>query len=202
MNEVEIKFPLIKNNEQLITADAKFISEKNVTDVYYDNATNQLTLSDQWLRCRNGQFELKTPVDASTKNSAFVARRYIELTTDNEIMAALNLTGLGLAPALQQNHIAPFATVNTTRRSYQHSELHIDIDRTDFGYAIGEIEKLISDPSQVKEKEKELQDYLSERHIAYSQGHLGKVAHYLQKHQPDHFHQLVEAGVISHTNAL
>lgn len=202
MIEVEIKFPLIKNNEQLITADAKFIAEKQVTDIYYDSASKRLTLSDWWLRCRNGQFELKTPVDATKKHSAFVARRYNELTADAEIMAALKLSGEDLAQALQQNRIVPFATINTTRRAWQHGEFHIDIDRTDFGYAIGEVEKLVPDPAQVKKAEQELQNFLFERHIAYSQGHLGKVAHYLQKHAPDHFHQLVEARVISHTNGV
>lgn len=202
MIEVEIKFPLIKNNEQLITADAKFMGEKQVTDVYYDNPAKKLTLADQWLRCRNGQFELKIPVDKFTKNSAFVARRYSELTTDREIMVALYLSGENLASALEHQDYAPFATVNTTRRSYQHDPYHIDIDRTDFGYALGEVERLITDPAQAQKTEREIQQFLADRHIAYSQGHIGKVAHYLQKHDPEHFHLLIEAGVISPNNPV
>ena len=199
MIEVEIKFPLIKNNEQLITADAKFIAENKVVDLYYDNPSRQLTLADRWLRCRNGQFEFKVPVDNNHKNTTFVARRYTELTTDQEILHALKLSSQDLSTALEQNNYTPFATINTTRLSYEYGDIHIDIDRTDFGYAIGEVERLITDPGQIKDAEKELKRFLSERHIAYSHGRMGKVALYLQKHKPDHFHLLVKAGVISHT---
>lgn len=198
MIEVEIKFPLIKNNEQLITADAQYLGEKKVRDVYYDNQDKDLILSDRWLRCRDGKFEFKIPADPTTKNSSFLARRYTELTSDQDILAALNLSGRNLVAALQQHSIRPFATISTTRRSYQQNDFRIDIDRTDFGYALGEVEKLVSDPTQLELTEQELKQFLAAHHIAYSQGHIGKVAHYLQQCDPDLFHRLIDAGVINH----
>jgi len=197
MIEVEIKFPLINGNEQRLVADARLISKSVVKDIYYDDAKHSLTLADYWLRKRNGKFELKLPANPSAQNAEYVARRYTELTDEKDILKALELDGDDITKAIANNY-QPIAELATTRHSYKNGQFRIDIDRTNFGYSIGEIEMLVKGPTHTKTAERELENYLHQHNIAYSHGHIGKVAHYIQRHNPTHFHQLVEAGVVGH----
>ena len=61
MIEVEKKFRLKKGQQARIKKLAKFISRKNLIDIYFDDSNRSLTANDIWLRKRGNIFELKIP---------------------------------------------------------------------------------------------------------------------------------------------
>ncbi|KAL3778880.1 hypothetical protein ACHAW5_007371 [Stephanodiscus triporus] len=103
--------------------------------------------------------------------------------------------------------LVPFARLLTMRTSYEttndgeYGNLKVDIDRTDFGHMVGEVEAVFGDFSvdlshveAAKEKISKLVDLIS------SQGELGstigKLEYYLINNQRDHYDACVKSGVL------
>ncbi len=116
--------------------------------------------------------------------------------------------------------LVPFARFETRRSSWESIEemtssfrgLKIDLDQTDFGYAVGEVEAVFQDSREEavregKERIRSLVDLIME--VAYGDGvttsanqymhtaTIGKLEYYLINNRRDHFDALVEAGVLT-----
>lgn len=135
MIEIEKNFDLRSGDKERLIAGAKFLKKKTFTDVYYDNDAYNLTGRDFWLRTRDGRFELKVPLN--TKNIGNrKTDRYRELETDAEIIRELGFAaGASLYAGLAKSGYKPFATITTTRETYQKGDFHLDFDEVDFGLA-------------------------------------------------------------------
>ena len=113
--EIERKFTITEKIQQNIEKKAKFISQKEYTDLYYDNEENNkypLTKNDLWLRQRKGIWEMKIPIYLyekiiQNKNSIetttelksksemrTVTDKYKELENISEIISFLEKTNL------------------------------------------------------------------------------------------------------------
>ena len=104
--------------------------------------------------------------------------------------------------------LVPFARLLTMRTCYEtkndgeFSNLKVDVDRTDFGHMVGEVEAVFGDISvdqshvqAAKEKISKLVDLIS------SEGErdgstMGKLEYYLINNQRDHYDACVKSGVI------
>ena len=84
MIEIERKFAVTEEWQRRLTEGAEFVSEKTMTDTYYDTVDFQLTTKDRWLRLRDGKWELKEPLHA-LGFSKRAADQYRELITEGEI---------------------------------------------------------------------------------------------------------------------
>ena len=62
-----------------------------------------------------------------------------------------NVTIHDLESLLKDFNCKPFVTYHTKRTKYEHSGMTIDLDTADFGYEVGEIEKLVSSETEVEE---------------------------------------------------
>lgn len=151
--EVERKFKVTADTKiKLVEIGAELHKEKVFLDKYYDNPNYSLTLKDCWLRQRNESWELKVVNGQFTK----LASQYQEITETNEIadflvnhFHRLDLKGLAVDLVIKKLDLQPFVEYTTTRQTYFLPECIIDLDLTDFGYQVGEIEVMATDKSQI-----------------------------------------------------
>lgn len=196
--EVEIKVPLEGDFRERLLAGAVLVRRVELRDVYFDDASFSLTLADKWLRERNGKFELKQPPEGGSRIGETAVQRYVEVSCDGEILSALGLLeGDDMAEVLRRAGIKPFAVIKSVRQKFKRKKFAIDIDETEFGYSLAEVELMAKDEQGVEEAQKEIMAFLAECGIGDVKRQLGKVAVYLRENSPEHFKKLVMRGVIS-----
>ena len=156
--EVERKFTFSDDTEQKIKEmGGELLQHKTFSDVYYDTSDFTLTLSDHWLRCRNKEWQLKCPPENRQKDT--MTAQYAEHIDQNEIIdivsKLLNVTNLdknlSLADLVRETQCHSFASFQTDRKSYSLQEFSIDLDQTDFGFKVGEIEVIIVDNERLSD---------------------------------------------------
>ncbi len=141
MIEIEKKFFLTKDDKARLIKGAEFLGEKVFADTYYDTSDYALTTRDMWLRSRDNIFHLKISARKTEKRQI---GEYHELETEEEIRKELRMArGKDLKKDLTDKSYTSFASFITTRKKYKRGEFTIDLDMTDFGYEIGEIELLV-----------------------------------------------------------
>lgn len=192
----EKKFILTPENEKRLTKDAEFSGERKFTDVYYDSTDYALTTNDIWLRARNGHWELKVSIHTNADRSG---DQYEEIEDEARIRERINMSaGENLENDLALSGYAPFCTITTVRREYKNGLFTIDLDegRWDGGaYTLAEIELMVNEASEATGALEKIKTFATERGLALTRVH-GKVAMYLKQFRPEHFHALVEAGVV------
>jgi len=110
--------------------------------------------------------------------------------------------------------LVPFARLETFRTCYRSTsneefkDLRVDVDTTDFGHQVGEVEVVLDDSiadkaeiKKAKESISKLVDLISCREsetaaVESSMAAIGKLEYYLMKNHRDHYDACVEAGVI------
>lgn len=199
MIEIEKKFILTDEQQGRLLDGTQSLGRKTMKDSYYDTENYRLTKADYWLRLRDGVFELKAPLAAGGKSTE--TNRYNEITEPDSIAVELGLPSGDLEIELSRAGIKQFITCYTVRESYQRDEFHVDIDRvtyenSDYSYAIAEIELLIDNEQQAGEAETRILRLANDLELAVGQVIPGKVIAYLQTEAPDHYQELVLAGVI------
>lgn len=193
MIEVEKKFAIQKDELARLTTGAHFLGEKKFTDIYYDTADYVLTKKDIWLRSRTGKFELKFPMNGTNKKHDMTA--YDEIEDDTAISAKLGISGDGaFKEMLAISGYVPFATIVTTRSKYEKDGFHIDVDETDFGYSILEIELMVPSEGEISEAYKRILDFAAANGISVSEKRIrGKVIEYIRRNNPNHLRALEKA---------
>jgi thiamine-triphosphatase len=203
MIEVEKKFRLTKEQRESIIKDAKFISERTFTDVYYDTPDYKLTTKDIWLRQRDGKFEIK--ISLKPDHRGRLADQYEEIEDENIIREKIGLEKDGsLCDALSDNGYNQFLVCTTTRCKYSKPPFTIDMDLVtykddDFTYTLAEIECMVSNQSDVPEAIQNIQSF-AQSHGCELELIRGKGVEYLFRKKPEHYQALVKAGVISDRN--
>ena len=75
----------------------------------------------------------------------------------------------------------------------------MDLDETDTGHSVGEVESVVQDASQVqeaKERVKELVAKLTDGNNSSDGPAIGKLEDYLIKNRPGHYEACLKAGVL------
>ncbi len=196
MIEIEKNFDLQPGDKERLIRDAELLGKKSFTDVYYDNASYDLTGGDFWLRERDGRFELKVPLNEKGESRA-ATDRYKELESDEEIgrELGLDLSGKDLRRALAELGYSPFATITTEREQYRKEDFHLDFDEVPaLNYTTTEIELMMNTPEETPAAEERILQF-AKQHGLVNPGH-GKVIEYLRRHNPPHLQLLKEKGVV------
>lgn len=141
-------------------------------DEYFDNELNYFLLeNDCWLRSRkmedNVQWELKYPIKSGSINKSQEKNfsNYYELNVQSEIIDFIrklaknnsNLNNnqaiciLNMKELVKIFDLKPFSKIKSARKSYVYQEFKIDLDETDFGYKVGEIEIMLKSNSNDQE---------------------------------------------------
>jgi predicted adenylyl cyclase CyaB len=188
MIEIEKKFIIQQNELAHLIAGAHFLGTEKHTDIYYDTADHVLTKRSIWLREREGRFELKFPMGARGKSGV---TSYDEIEDDPLITQKLGFPeGRPLDRTLASLGYQPFATITTTRSKYEKEGFHIDVDDTDFGHSVVEIELMIADEQDMAAATKRILDFAAAQGISITNNIRGKVIEYLRRNDPEHFHEL------------
>lgn len=162
--EVERKFTPGPGTEERLQ-ELGGILEHRVTfqDIYYDTPELSLMRADHWLRQRQSSgWELKCPGAAGVSGPH---TKYIELTAEPAIVAQLcEMLGAGVLGAggvaavlgpLKLQEVASFVTERSawklvlSRANEEEPLLRVDLDTTDFGYAVGEVEAMVHEEAEV-----------------------------------------------------
>lgn len=191
--EVERKFPVMdKHVAQLEDLGAKLIKRCTFSDVYWDTSSALLMTQDFWLRQRDGCWELKVP----TGTQHGLITQYQELTAECDIMAKLNLllsehNSCISMKDLTASKLKQVASFTTFRDSYLiEGHVNVDIDETDFGYKIGELEILVSDQNGVQGALSLIEELIKKLGIGQKRTE-GKLLHYLSLHNPSFYQKIL-----------
>jgi thiamine-triphosphatase len=187
------------------------------TDSYWDTDDCTLTRRDTWLRQRDGQWELKLPVeDARRSGGERSVFREIEQapavaaaleslltgwTSSDVVDAASGDCNVRLESSLREAALAPFATFTTTRSKLRLGKCSIDADVADFGHSVLEIEVMCADQGEVVAAEAEIArvaHLIGAEPLGPQSG--GKLETYIRRHCPSVLANLVEAGVLQPAN--
>lgn len=105
--------------------------------------------------------------------------------------------------------LMPVARIATRRCRWQvasdsehpFAALGVDLDTTDFGHAVGEVEMVVESEDQVAEARELIRRFLDQ--VVYSNARLelqrpaqGKLEFYLERYRPDLYQALIKAGVM------
>ena len=154
MIEVEKKFQPTKEQLENLLEGAIFLKEKSIHDVYYDFEDFRLFKKDLRLRIRNSGFELKV-YKPETNGRQRIADEY---TSDDDIKKVLNISNGDLEKFVLDN-MRVVCDFNTNRREYNKEGFTIDIDTTDFGFGVVEIEFLVENESDINMAEQKILNF-------------------------------------------
>ncbi|XP_048254751.1 uncharacterized protein LOC124113041 isoform X1 [Haliotis rufescens] len=161
--EVERKFNITAETENKIKKlGGKLMKERSFSDIYFDNCDYCLTLSDCWLRKRENKWELKVASEGMSIKDR--VSQYKEVTNEKEIVSYLK-SKLKIAnkcskvkDIIKSAVMSEFATILTTRKSYRLADCTIDLDLTDHGFQVGEIEVVAPSSSRIPAAIKTIDD--------------------------------------------
>jgi len=189
-----------------LSCNGRLIKEVRFKDRYYDTRDYVLTTKDIWLRQRDSNWQCKVPVGFCAKKNekpeVSMVDQYLELETDADIINFMKENSLGTysLPAnqmdifVQRNKMVEFASIESVRRKFSLREFVIDLDMTNFGYGIGEVELLLDSEDQVPIARQKVEEFCKE--FGLTTGVRGKVLEYLYRNSPKHFAALLESGLV------
>ncbi|XP_043914621.1 thiamine-triphosphatase [Protopterus annectens] len=202
--EVERKF-FFKPETELKLRDlgAELKRDQRICDRYFDNEHFQLTLADHWLRMRDGYWELKCP-PGKIDNSFGPATHYLEITQEEDIicrvckvLGLIQTAWISVADLVQSAGLDEFASFVTERKVYTlPCGSHVDLDKADFGYQIGEIEVLVSDVSKTDNALEKINSLAEKLGLTNTERIPGKMDAFLMQFRPLHYKKLQEAHIL------
>lgn len=225
--EVEEKFSLMDRNmaeleDRLRELGFRASEQVSMVDWYFDNGNYDLLRQDCWLRWRetavDGQWQLKR---GQVKQSTTTVYQEIEGVQAVELACSLlpqrAEAGQG-RPTINCDHpipllpfpnlgLTPFARIVTQRSSWKVAagkfrDLTVDLDATDFGYTVGEVEAVVEDKDATTSARKLVQarklvhELIQETGGSASGRVAGKLEYYLQRNCPDVFQICIDCGVV------
>lgn len=168
MIEVEKKFIPTPENLQTLLEGAIFVGEVTNHDIYYDYSDYRFLKGNIALRKRNGRFELKIQSGSGINEEIEELDRIEEYFNvpslqdfiDGELMVAMDF--------------------KVQRKKYKKEDFSIDIDETDFGYQVGEIELMVGSEADVKNAEDKIELFALRNNLELGTG-LSKKRAYFKK---------------------
>lgn len=155
--EVERKFVFDENTiSRIKDIGGTLLKEATFTDTYYDNNAYTLTKKECWLRKRNEIWQLKytddkkdRTMDLDTVHKETINEQEI-LNILCDVLTCRAPQGQHIEGFIGDNNLHPFAEIVTLRKTFElQGGVHIDLDETDFGLRIGEIEMMMEGLNQV-----------------------------------------------------
>lgn len=194
MIEVEVKFHFDDATQEKVLDGAEQIFDKTIHDIYYDDQNLSLATKDNWLRNRNGKFELKTSADSEFNLNKRAFELYDEVDDEPDIRKFLQLgEEKDLAKVLAKKGYKKFVEFTTRRRKYKKEGFIIDIDEADFDFKVAEIELMVESESEVSAAREKIAEFAKKFGLTAKPVH-GKVLEYLKRHQPKNYDILKKAG--------
>ncbi|XP_063313215.1 thiamine-triphosphatase-like [Pelobates fuscus] len=203
--EVERKFvPGPEVEDQLLTLGAVLQDEMKFQDSYYDSPDLRLTLADMWLRKRADSWELKHPLVRGARGLNGTSTQYQELNNEAEIICRVSEElGVPCPHNLESLQLEEFARFVTTRRKFllplddnSNHNVVVDLDMTDFGFAVGEVEVLVQTKEEVQSALVKVDDICKKLGVFSISPVPGKMSTFLKRNREEHYRKLLEVHVL------
>ena len=190
MIEIEKKFLLSEEETQKLIKGSKFVGEIRLEDTYYDLLGFSMMKHDKYLRSRNGKFELKLPAGDRGK---FEVDRYREIENETEISKELSLGNGKIKDELREAGYFVVAQINSVRKKYKMGEFTVDIDVTDFGYNLAEVELMASSEGDIEDVVQRILSFAREAGIKVlpKTDVRRKLLEYLYRQKPEVYEEIV-----------
>jgi adenylate cyclase class IV len=228
MLEVEQKF-VIEDMEDANKIETILISqgmmkkaEITLIDWYFDLESPTLTPLDNWLRFREvpqkgGSWELKigrrhdggTTVYNEVEGITAIqeALNQIPYSRRSESKESMKLFEGFQVPELPEfaQCFVPFCRLETKRTSWHYPngdkrKISVDIDATNYGFLVGEVELIVETDDQVEHAKNEISIFvnlLRGDNYKTEEMAIGKLEYYLMNFRPDHYSACLERGSLS-----
>lgn len=194
MIEVEKKLLLKPEEIEELLKGADFIKEVINDDTYFDTKDFELIKKDIWLRKRNREFEIKLPMVDPTEEREI--DRYREIEGEEEVKDYLGFKeDLPLERILFQKGYLEVVKIKTARKKYQDGEFTVDVDSTDYGFNVVEVELLVEEEEVDKAADK-IMEFISSKGVGgeRAKGNIrGKVLEYIYRNYPKEFEGILKA---------
>lgn len=178
MIEVEKRFKPTEEQLEKLLADSIFVEKKINHDVYYDFPDDRLFRNYVKFRSRNGNFEIKIE-DRNLKNKNIKAE--LEIEDEEEIKKYFKTYDL---KDFIKNNLVEIIDYKYKRKKYKKDEFTIDIDKTDFGFEVCEIELMVNNKEKVEEAKEKIKA-LARGYRFENQKSEGKRIEYLRNIKPE-----------------
>lgn len=139
-----------------------------------------------------GAAAVTTACSVPTSSSSFTTATSTSSFQDH-LVPQLGVTNTGLEP---------FARIVTQRSTWKTTDkckwenLLVDLDTTDFGYAVGEVERVVHRQEDVEAARTQVQALIVEICNGVSDPAVGKLEYFLKLNRPDMYQACVESGTI------
>jgi thiamine-triphosphatase len=227
MLEVEQKF-VLSDVESTTSIESKLVDlgmakngETYMVDWYFDLDVPTLTPLDKWLRYRDvlgkgGVWQLKK----GQRHEGGVTV-YEEVEGDEAVQQALDIinwqTEMPPTTPITEYEgyqipdlpdptcgLVPFCRLETKRTCWRYphgdsSSLAVDLDVTNYGYMVGEVEIVVETKDEVQEAQHRIEEFarfLLPSLDSEAEPAVGKLEHYLMAHRPEFYRACVERGNI------
>jgi predicted adenylyl cyclase CyaB len=157
MIEVEKKFQPTEEQLEKLLYGAEFLNEKEVHDVYYDFSDFRLRKKETLLRKRGEKFELKVYKPEVKGQSRIADEYYLE----DEIKERIGVTEGSLVSIIDTS-MEILCDFKTLRRKYSKDGFIIDVDKTDYGFEVIEVEKEAENYESVPSVNSEILEFVRE----------------------------------------
>ena len=188
--EVEQKFSVpVRYRTVLETAGARLVSEKTLSDVYFDTEDLALLRGDVWLRrrweqvivvvwwvtcfhCRGTQWELKVPTGECVRSGGGMTQ-YREVMGRKEVEREVAMFTM-----VDMDKMVEMVRVVAVRESWIMGELSVVIDRMeDDDWSVGEVELVVNSEEEVEMARRKVQKAVTL--LGFTPQEHGKVEHCL-----------------------
>jgi hypothetical protein len=130
--------------------------------------------------------------------------KYAELTDEPAIIEFLErnkyLVGSnarrGIALNITTGVLFPYATLETTRTKFLMDDVTIDLDETDFGYSIGELEIMVTSEDAIQQAEDKIRLFAKQHNLPTPRNLQGKVLTYIYRNNKEQYELLKSSGVL------
>lgn len=190
MIEIEQQFPfpqiLLPSLQQKLIQ----VKTKELVETYFDTKDFNYLRNDTWFRERNGTFELKYRKPEERGKQLEV---YLELTSEEEIKAFLDVPKDAVLSNWIKTNLLPSIQMKTTRYTFQRDYFTVDVDITDFGYSVCEIEYSVD--TNMETAKADILRFSKELGLEQKPAH-NKAKAYIELKYPHLIEELTEKGIL------
>ncbi|MFM7088232.1 MAG: CYTH domain-containing protein [Candidatus Paceibacterota bacterium] len=189
MIEVEKKFQPTVEQLNALLQGARSDGFKEHTDCYYDTSDFYFTKNGCRLRKRNNTWELKL----KKQNPKNPENSYSEEIEDvHTILSYLNFPVDADLDVMVSEHMEELCVIKTKRFKYYKKGFIIDVDETNFGHTVCEIELKVKDEKKINKAEQKIIKFAQVYGLDVKTKIPGKVAECLRITRPDVYEKYVK----------
>jgi hypothetical protein len=123
--------------------------------------------------------------------------KILEFLRRRQFIGPVTPATVSMAGCVTSKLLQPYATLETTRTKYHLQNVTIDLDETDFGYSIGELEVMAQATSQdIARAEASIRAFAREHQLITPPNIQGKVLTYIYQHNKPHYEALRKSGLL------